>query len=99
MLRNLFGELLKEIQRVKSEGDYEAGKCIIENYGVKVDPLLHKEILLRYQKLNLAPYTGFVNPRLIPVYSDSGEIKDIEVEYVNDYLGQMLEYGRIYSFL
>jgi dipeptidyl-peptidase-3 len=98
-LRSLLGELLKEIQRVKSEGDYEAGKRIVENYGVKVDPHLHAEILERYEKLNLAPYTGFVNPKLIPVYSDDGEIKDVEVEYVNDYLGQMLEYGKNYSFL
>ena len=98
-LRSLLGELLKEIQRVKSEGDYEAGKRIVENYGVKVDPHLHAEILERYEKLNLAPYTGFVNPKLIPVYSDEGEIKDVEVEYVNDYLGQMLEYGKNYSFL
>jgi dipeptidyl-peptidase-3 len=98
-VRFLLGELLKEIQRVKSEGDYEAGKSIVENYGVKVDPQLHTEILERYEKLNLAPYTGFVNPRLIPVFNDSGEIKDVEVEYANDYLGQMMEYGRNYSFL
>ena len=98
-LRNLFGELLKEVQRVKSEGDYEAGKRIIENFGVKVDHKLHAEILERYKKLNLAPYTGFVNPKLIPVFNTIGEITDVEVEYVNDYLGQMLEYGRDYSFL
>lgn len=98
-LRNLFGQLLYEIQRVKSEGDYDAGKKLIENYGVKVDPSLHAEILTRYEKLNLAPYTGFVNPRLIPVYDDDGEIKDVKVEYVNDYLGQMLYYGKNYSFL
>jgi dipeptidyl-peptidase-3 len=98
-LRELFGELLKEIQRIKSEGDYEAGKKIIEDYGVKVDPLLHAEVLARYEKLNLAPYTGFVNPNLIPLFDTAGEIKDVEVEYVSDYLGQMLEYGRNYSFL
>jgi dipeptidyl-peptidase-3 len=98
-LRQLFGELLKEIQRIKSEGDYEAGKKMIEDYGVNVDPVLHSEILARYEKLNLAPYTGFVNPKLIPVYDNYGEISDIKVEYVSDYLGQMLEYGKEYSFL
>jgi dipeptidyl-peptidase III len=98
-LRKLFGELLKEIQRIKSEGDYEAGKKIIEDFGVKVDPLLHAEVLERYAKLNLAPYTGFVNPNLLPIFDTDGEIKDVEIEYVSDYLGQMLEYGRNYSFL
>ena len=98
-LRDLFGELLKEIQRIKSEGDYERGKQIIENFGVKVDPNLHLEILGRYEKLNLAPYTGFVNPKLIPIYNLNDEITDVDVEYENDYLGQMLNYGRNYSFL
>ncbi len=98
-LRTLFGELLKEIQRVKSEGDFEAGKKIIENYGVKIDPELHTEILERYAKLNLAPYTGFVNPILSPVYNATGDITDITVRYTNDYLGQMLYYGENYSFL
>ncbi|HNW57613.1 MAG TPA: dihydrofolate reductase [Bacteroidales bacterium] len=98
-LQSLFGELLKEIQRVKSEGDFEAGKNIIENYGVKVDPKLHAEILGRYEKLNLAPYTGFVNPVLTPVRNSNGEITNITVEYVNDYLGQMMYYGKNYSFL
>jgi dipeptidyl-peptidase-3 len=98
-LRNLFGELLGEIQRIKSEGDYGAGKRIIEDFGVKIDQNLHTEILARYEKLNLAPYTGFVNPKLIPIYNTTGEITDVEVEYVNDFLGQMLEYGKNYSFL
>ena len=98
-LRNLFGELLKEIQRIKSEGDYEAGKNLIENYGVKVDPELHADILERYKKLNLAPFTGFINPNLIPVYNQKGDITDVKVEYVDDYLEQMLNYGRNYSFL
>jgi len=98
-LRKLFGALLKEIQRIKSEGDYVSGRNLIEKFGVKVDPHLHSEIIERYKKLNLAPFTGFVNPKLIPVYSPSGEITDVEVEYVDDYLGQMLEYGRNYSFL
>ena len=98
-LRNLFGDLLKEIQRIKSEGDYEAGKNLIENYGVKVDPDLHAEILERYKKLNLAPYTGFVNPILLPIYNANGDITDVIVQYPTDYLEQMLDYGRNYSFL
>ena len=88
-----------EIQRIKSEGDYEAGRMIIENFGVKVDPVLHSEVLERYEKLKLAPYTGFVNPDLIPVYDSEGRMTDVKVVYVNDYLGQMLDYGRNYSFL
>jgi dipeptidyl-peptidase-3 len=98
-LRNLFGEMLKEIQRIKSEGDYESGRRIIENWGVKIDQDLHAEVLARYEKLNLAPYTGFVNPRLIPVFDGEGEITDVKVEYETDYLGQMLYYGKEYSFL
>jgi dipeptidyl-peptidase III len=98
-LRNLFGELLMEIQRIKSEGDYEGGRMIIENFGVKVDPVLHAEILERYEKLNLAPYTGFVNPDLIPEYDSDGRITDVKVVYVNDFVGQMMEYGMKYSFL
>jgi dipeptidyl-peptidase-3 len=98
-LRSLFGELLKEIQRIKSEGDFEAGKKLIEEFGVKVDPALHSEILERYSKLNLAPYTGFVNPYLFPVYDGNGVITDIVVEYTDDYLGQMMYYGKNYSFL
>jgi dipeptidyl-peptidase-3 len=98
-LQTLFGELLREIQRIKSEGDFEGGRKIIENYGVKIDPVLHAEILERYAKLNLAPYTGFVNPVLAPLYDENGLIKDISVEYTNDYLGQMLYYGKNYSFL
>jgi dipeptidyl-peptidase-3 len=98
-LRILFGELLKELQRVKSEGDFEAGRNIIEDFGVKVDPQLHSEILERYARLNLAPYTGFVNPMLIPVYDTNGVITDITIEYVNDYLSQMMYYGKNYSFL
>ena len=98
-LRALFGELLKEIQRIKSEGDFEAGKNLIENYGVKVDPVLHAEVLARYAKLNLAPYTGFVNPVLTPVVDAKGKITDVTVSYVDDYLQQMLEYGKKYAFL
>lgn len=98
-LQTLFGELLKEIQRVKSEGDFAGGKDIIENFGVKVEASLHNELLARYAKLNLAPYTGFVNPKLMPVVNSKGEISDIRVEYVDDYLLQMLDYGKNYSFL
>jgi dipeptidyl-peptidase III len=98
-LQALFGELLREIQRIKSEGDYEKGKNLIEEYGVKVDPVLHTEILERYAKLNLAPYTGFVNPTLIPVYDKKGVLTDVKVEYAEDYLGQMMFYGKKYSFL
>ncbi len=98
-LRTLFGQLLKEIQRIKSEGDFEAGKKLIEDYGVKIDQKLHAEVLDRYAKLNLAPYTGFINPILVPVYNTDGKITDVTVEYTDDYLGQMMYYGKNYSFL
>jgi dipeptidyl-peptidase III len=98
-VRRLFGILLKEIQRIKSEGDYESGRSIVENYGVKVDKALHAEVLDRYTGLNLAPYTGFINPYLLPVRDDNGKITDIRVEYTEDYLGQMICYGNDYSFL
>ena len=98
-LRALFGEMLKEVQRIKSEGDLEAGKNMIENYGVKIDPALHSEIMARYEKLNLAPYSGFVNPVLVPVFDAHGKITDVRVEYCSDFLGQMMEYGKKYSFL
>ncbi len=98
-LRTLFGEMLCEIQRIKSEGDFEAGKEIIEMYGVKIDQKLHSEVLERYARLNLAPYTGFVNPVLTPVVDANGAITDIKVEYCTDYLGQMLDYGKKYAFL
>ena len=98
-LQSLFGTLLKEIQRIKSEGDYEAGMKLVESYGIKVDPTLHEELLERYAKLKLAPYTGFVNPKLVPEYNDSGEITEIRVEYPANYISQMLYYGKNYSFL
>jgi dipeptidyl-peptidase-3 len=97
-LRSLFGELLAEVQRIKSEGDYEAGKALVETYGVKVDPELHKEVLARFEKLNLAPYSGFVNPEYELVKSD-GEITDINVHYVDDFTKQMMHYSKEYSFL
>lgn len=97
-LRTLFGELLKEIQRIKSEGDYEAGKALVENYGVKVDQDIHKEVLARYAKLNIAPYGGFINPKLVPV-TEGDKITDIEVQYPEDFTQQMLYYGENYSLL
>jgi len=89
---------LAEVQRIKSEGDYEAGKALVENYGVKVDPELHKEVLARFEKLNIAPYSGFVNPEYELVEKD-GEIVDIKVSYVSDFSAQMLKYSKEYSFL
>ncbi len=98
-LRELFGQLLGEIQRIKSEGDYAAGKALVENYGVKVDPTLHKEVLERYAKLNLAPYKGFVNPVMKEVKNAKGEVTDIVLDYSEGYIEQMLRYSRDYSFL
>jgi dipeptidyl-peptidase-3 len=97
-LRTLFGELLKEVQRIKSEGDYEAGKALVETFGVKVDPALHKEVLERYKKLNLTPYAGFINPEYVPV-EKNGEIVDVKINYPMDFTGQMLKYAKQYSFL
>jgi dipeptidyl-peptidase-3 len=97
-LRQLFASLLAEIQRIKSEGDFEAGKQLVEKYGVKVDPKLHKEVLDRYKKLNLAPYKGFVNPEYEVVKQD-GKIIDVKIKYVDDFSTQMLNYSEKYSFL
>ena len=97
-LRDLFGQLLREIQRIKSEGDFNAGKNLVENYGVKVDQALHKEILERYKKLNLKPYKGFIQPRLVAVTSGDN-ITDVKIEYPSSFFEQMLEYGKNYSFL
>ena len=97
-LRGLFGELLAEIQRIKSEGDYEAGKNLIMRYAVDIDPELHKEVLDRYAALGLKPYGGFVNPEIVPVEKD-GQIVDYKVEYPDDFLGQMLHYCHKYSVL
>lgn len=97
-LRTLFGELLREIQRIKSEGDFRAGQNLVETYGVKVDPELHKEVLQRSEKLNIAPYAGFINPVLIPVMKD-GKITDVKIEYPDDFTKQMMYYGKEYSFL
>lgn len=97
-LRVLFGELLREIQRIKSEGDFEAGKNLVETYGVKVDQTLHAEILERYKKLNIAPYGGFINPKLVPVM-EGEKVVDVKVEYPETFMGQMLDYAKNYSFL
>lgn len=97
-LRGLFGDLLAEIQRIKSEGDYEAGKALIEKYAVDIDPALHKEVLERYAALDLKPYGGFINPEIVPVVKN-GEIVDYEVVYTDDYLGQQLYYGDKYRTL
>lgn len=96
-LRRLFAELLAEIQRVKSEGDFEACKNLVETYGVKVNPEIHKEILDRYQKLNIAPYKGFINPIMTPVFSSNGEIIDVKLDYTETYDNQMLRYSSQYG--
>ena len=98
-LRDLFGQLLKEIQRIKSEGDYEAGRQLVETYGVKVDPKLHKQVLDRYAKLDIPPYRGFVNPVLVPQFNDKGEIIDIRLDYTESYPEQMLRLSRDFSTL
>ncbi len=98
-LRKLFAQLLAEIQRVKSEGDYEAAKLLVETYAVGVDPVLHQEILERFNKLDLAPYKGFLNPKLIPVYADDGHIIDIYADYSETYEEQMMRYSHDYAAL
>ena len=97
-LRGLFGSLLAEVQRIKSEGDYKAGKKLVEKYAVDIDPELHKEVKERYEALGLKPYGGFVNPEIVPV-TKAGKVVDYVVEYPDNYLEQMLKYGREYSTL
>lgn len=97
-LRQLFGRLLREIQRVKSEGDFNAGRDLIETWGVRVAPVLHEEVLGRFAKLNIKPYKGFIQPKLIPVM-DGKEITDVKLEYPDNFFDQMMEYGKNYSFL
>ncbi|WP_320018265.1 dihydrofolate reductase [Labilibaculum manganireducens] len=97
-LRTLFGDLLKEVQRIKSEGDFKAGKRLVEDYAVKVDTELHKEVKERFEKLNLAAYAGFINPDYHPVYEED-KIVDVQISYPMDFMEQMLQYGERYSFL
>lgn len=97
-LRVIFGQLLREIQRIKSEGDFEAARDLVENYGTQVDSELHAEVLQRYAELNVAPYSGFVNPRIVATEED-GAIVDVSVQYPQDFMAQMLEYSERYSFL
>ena len=97
-LREIFGELLKEIQRIKSEGDYDAAEALVEGYGVKVDPEIHKEVVARYESLNLAPYSGFVQPKLVAKYDEQGNFIDLNVSE-EGYVEQMLRFGREYAFV
>jgi dipeptidyl-peptidase-3 len=97
-LRELFGELLRELQRIKSEGDYAAIQALVETYGVEVDPELHAEVLERYAALDLPAFSGYINPRLVPV-ERGGEIVDVRIEYPDDFSEQMLEYADEYAFL
>ena len=98
-LRQLFGDLLKEIQRIKSEGDFDVAKQIVETYAVKVDHILHKEVLDRYRVLKMKPYKGFVNPVLLPVVDEEGKILDVEISYAEGYTEQMLRYSKEFSNL
>ena len=98
-LRTLFGRLLAEIQRIKSEGDYEAARNLVERYAVQIDPVLHREVLERYRRLNLAPYKGFVNPVYTPVLNAEREISDVTISYEEGYAEQMLRYSKDYSNL
>ena len=98
-LRGLFGQLLAEVQRIKSEGDYVAARNLVETYGVKVDPEIHREVLERYERLNLSPYKGFINPVYIPVRDAQGRITDVKIDYTEGYAEQMLRYSRDYNNL
>ncbi len=98
-LRGLFGDLLREVQRIKSQGDGAAGKALVETYGVKVDPAIHKEVLERAAAIKTAPYAGFIQPVMIPVEDAKGEITDVRIEYPTDFVKQMLHYGEKHSFL
>lgn len=98
-LRSLFAKLLAEIQRIKSEGDYDAAKELVETYAINIDPTLHSEVLERYAALDIAPYKGFINPWMKPVYDENGNMVDIEVDYAESYEHQMLRYSSEYGFL
>jgi len=97
-LRELFGKLLWEIQRIKSEGDYAAARKLVEDYGVRVDPVLHQEVLRRWKALNIARFSGFINPVLVPEYQN-GEITDVTISYPEDFTLQMLDYDKKYAWL
>ena len=97
-LRQIFADQLREIQRIKSEGDYEAGKSLVETYGVKVDRAMHEEVLARVEPLNIAPYKGFIQPRLVAIEQD-GEIVDVKIEPMESFVEWMLESEETYSFL
>ncbi len=98
-LRDLFARLLAEIQRIKSEGDYQAARQLVERYGVKIDPTIHKEIRERYAQLHIAPYKGFINPKFQPVRDSKGTVTDVKVDYTEGYAEQMLRYSRDYATL
>lgn len=98
-LREVFGKLLAEIQRIKSTGDYDGAKVLVENYGVKVDSTVHAEILQRFEPLHIAPYKGFINPRYVVTKNDKGEIVDVQLDYTEGYAEQMLRYSKAYSLL
>jgi dipeptidyl-peptidase-3 len=98
-LKTIFGIQLRELQRIKSEGDYEAGKNLVETYGVKIDPKIHQEVLDRAATLKSAPYAGFVNPRLVPIKDGNGNITDVKIEYPDNYVDQMMEYAEQFSVL
>jgi len=98
-LHDLFGQLLKEIQRITSEGDFQAAQSLVETYGVKVDPFLHKEVLDRYEKLDLPSYRGFINPEYKLVYDKDSNIIDVKISYPKNYAEQMLKYSKEYSYL
>ena len=95
----MIARLLAEVQRIKSEGDYEAARQLVERYAVKVDADLHAEVLARYRRLNLAPYKGFINPMMLPVLDENGEIRDIQLNYGESYAHQMLRYSTEYATL
>ena len=98
-LQNIFGKLLREIQRITSEGDFEAGQSLVENYGVKVDQKIHTEVLERSKQFDSAPYGGFINPKYSLVKNEKNEITNVIIEYPDDFTTQMMEYAKTYSFL
>ena len=97
-LRSLFGDLLREIQRIKSQGDYAAAQALVEGYGVKVDPAIHAEVKKRFENLHQAPYSGFIQPKLTPVMNGNN-ITDVNVSYPTSFSEQMLEFGKTYGLL